>query len=666
MSGPEANGDEPKFKWGKKSHTGRVAEKPAYFYESFTYDGIEYFLYDSVYLHAANEPEPYIGKLLKAWEYGDPAMKRIKVLWFFRPIELQNWLGDHQPQKNELFLASGEGVGLANINPLEALVGKCSVICTSKDKRNHPPSELELKEADYIFYRVFDVSSYTISENIADKIGGVKVNLLFNRRGHRGPSAFLKVDANGGVKVQQTVVGNMVEEATLSMSKEGETDNKGPALPKESRDKLSVEPLQSTLEVLRMNHLPTTDNNKQSDADVNSANKSTSMVRHGNFQDEMKAVKRSRVLSSENALETGDSVNEPASADLGSSENRISKKMKLDDVPIQLIESLTELIPDKENTCVVIEKSKHDLNEDEKKTSHHVCEDVQAKIVKGSNSKDKMVSQLVKPSEQLTLCPEELKPKKPVAQSSENNVQPRTGKDSKLEDTIARKLVKSTKVVSSEELKSEVPSAKVFDKASKFDDREVARKVDTDRSKWFKELTWEEQMQKAQEHGKLVLLSNLDPSYNSAEVEEIIWSGFREKCKAKVLQFTSFSSPHCGQAFVIFMTREAAELVIKRLNEGCFMLSSGRPLVAAKRAPLLKENSTKFVGHLSIDKQRVINKEEWKRAVFTSHCSQPNTIEYEMALEWKLLQEQFGRCWKELYEQQGKELKGLKCRLKKE
>ncbi|KAF3787515.1 hypothetical protein EJ110_NYTH23062 [Nymphaea thermarum] len=485
MPGPEANGDDPKFKWGKKSHTGRVAEKPAYFYESFTYDGIEYFLYDSVYLHAANEPEPYIGKLLKAWEYGDPAMKRIKVLWFFRPIELQNWLGDHQPQKNELFLASGEGVGLTNINPLEALVGKCGVICTSKDKRNHPPSELELIEADYIFYRVFDVSSYTISENIADKIGGVKVNLLFNRRGHRGPSAFLKVDANGGVKVQQTAVGNMVEEAALSMSKEGETDDKGPALPKESREKLSVEPQQNTLEVLRMNHLPTTDNNKQSDADVNSANISTSMVTHGNFQDEMKAVKRSRVLSSENALETGDSANEPASADLGSSENRISKKMKLDDVPIKLIESLRELIPDKENTCVVKEKSKDDLNEDEKKTSHHVYEDVQTKIVKGSNSKDKMVSQLVKPSEQLNLCPEELKPKKPVAQSSENNVQPRTGKDSKLEDTIARKLVKSTKVVSSEELKSEVPSAKVFDKASKIGDREVARKVDTRQLGWI-------------------------------------------------------------------------------------------------------------------------------------------------------------------------------------
>lgn len=118
MSGSKSNGDEPTFKWGRRSHTGRVAGKPAYFYESFTYDGIEYFLYDSVYLHAVNEPEPHIGKLLKAWEYGDPATKKIKVLWFFRPVELRNWLRDHQSENNELFLASGEGAGLANVNPL--------------------------------------------------------------------------------------------------------------------------------------------------------------------------------------------------------------------------------------------------------------------------------------------------------------------------------------------------------------------------------------------------------------------------------------------------------------------------------------------------------------------------------------------------------------------
>ena len=39
-----------------------------------------------------------------------------------------------------------------------------------------------------------------------------------------------------------------------------------------------------------------------------------------------------------------------------------------------------------------------------------------------------------------------------------------------------------------------------------------------------------------------------------------------------------------------------------------------------------------------------------KEAVSTSHCSQPNTIEYEMAMEWCLLQERSDCAWKKLYE----------------
>ena len=38
-----------------------------------------------------------------------------------------------------------------------------------------------------------------------------------------------------------------------------------------------------------------------------------------------------------------------------------------------------------------------------------------------------------------------------------------------------------------------------------------------------------------------------------------------------------------------------------------------------------------------------------RKTVSTSHCSQPNTIEYEMAMEWRLLQEKSECWWKELY-----------------
>ncbi len=39
-----------------------------------------------------------------------------------------------------------------------------------------------------------------------------------------------------------------------------------------------------------------------------------------------------------------------------------------------------------------------------------------------------------------------------------------------------------------------------------------------------------------------------------------------------------------------------------------------------------------------------------KKAVSTSHCAQPNTIEYDMALEWCLLQERSNRWWNSLHE----------------
>ncbi|KAF6144484.1 hypothetical protein GIB67_025894 [Kingdonia uniflora] len=166
------------FEWGKKRSVGGK-NKVAQFYNSFTYDGIEYSLYDSVFLYKDGEPEPYIGKLVKIWE--QEHKRKVKVLWFFRPIDIEDWLGDHETLKNELFLASGDGIGLANINPLEAIAGKCNVVCTLKDKRNPQPSAKDIENADYIFYRTFDVLNHTISDTIDGNIAGIEVKFLFNK-----------------------------------------------------------------------------------------------------------------------------------------------------------------------------------------------------------------------------------------------------------------------------------------------------------------------------------------------------------------------------------------------------------------------------------------------------------------------------------------------------
>jgi len=108
--------DDISFSWGKKKGRGG-AKKEVQFYESFTFDGVEYSLYDSVYLYKEGEQEPYIGKLIKIWEPANQARK-VKILWFFHPSEISNHLRHEKVLENELFLASGDGVGLANINPL--------------------------------------------------------------------------------------------------------------------------------------------------------------------------------------------------------------------------------------------------------------------------------------------------------------------------------------------------------------------------------------------------------------------------------------------------------------------------------------------------------------------------------------------------------------------
>ncbi|PIM98243.1 hypothetical protein CDL12_29280 [Handroanthus impetiginosus] len=108
--------EEPDFEWGKKKGVGGK-KRDVQFYESFTYDGVDYDLYDCVYMYKQGEPVPYIGKIVKIWENPDKS-KKIKVHWFFRPSEITYYLRDIEVLENELLFASGDGKGLADLNPL--------------------------------------------------------------------------------------------------------------------------------------------------------------------------------------------------------------------------------------------------------------------------------------------------------------------------------------------------------------------------------------------------------------------------------------------------------------------------------------------------------------------------------------------------------------------
>ncbi|GKE25655.1 anti-silencing 1-like protein isoform X1 [Tanacetum coccineum] len=176
-SNPAVSGD-IKFKWGQKGRRGGKDPRMHY-YGSFTYDDVEYSLYDSVYMWSDGQPSPNIGKIVNIYE--TPLQKKmVKVVWYFRPAEVKMWLNGTHLLQNELFLASGEGQGLSNVNVLESISGKCNVVCTSKDKRNPQATEEELKMSDYVFYRTFDVKECKLSEIFPDKIAGVEVGNYFN------------------------------------------------------------------------------------------------------------------------------------------------------------------------------------------------------------------------------------------------------------------------------------------------------------------------------------------------------------------------------------------------------------------------------------------------------------------------------------------------------
>lgn len=112
--------DDHQFSWGLRK--GEIKQ-----YKSFTFEDIDYSLYDCVYLWRTGQREPDIGKLVRIMEM-ESHERKVEVVWFFRPSEIANWLGDIRPLQREIFLGCGHGKGLSNVNPL--------VICSHSKNYN--------------------------------------------------------------------------------------------------------------------------------------------------------------------------------------------------------------------------------------------------------------------------------------------------------------------------------------------------------------------------------------------------------------------------------------------------------------------------------------------------------------------------------------------------
>ncbi|XP_061964121.1 protein ANTI-SILENCING 1 isoform X2 [Populus nigra] len=533
------------FKWGKQRGVGGK-KKDVKFYESFSYDGVEYALYDSVYMYEEGEKEPYIGKLLKIWENADKT-KKVKVLWFFCPREISNYLGDEKTAENELFLASGEGVGSTNVNPLEAIAGKCNVVCSSKDSRNPQPSDEELQEADFVFYRTFDVGNCRILDKIDDKIAGIEVKVLLNRVGNQSSSGVPKLDSNKKEVSGNVVAANDTRILTRTESYLGEKATSSSHVKFNEVTKIndrlvdnSGETASSISKVKQISDIkPSLANQKSSPGENSASNLGLGEMtkvdkKEGIPSDIIDSSSKDDVGWSESKVDKvfADQVlieeKVKVAKDSGDLDDRPSKKAKLDDLAKASYD----------NKVKGVQKVSHDSNGSNSKSvaqTTPASEDKsKSNLTKDRHENNSGLSKRPKPDEKLTRLANGKFPEASLRQPSEEG--------SKTNCQI----------------------------------QEVTRRPEADRSKWFRGLPWEERMQTAHEQGTLVLLQNLDPSYTSAEVEDIIWHAFKQSCTVKMIQRTALASPHSGQAFVIFQKREVAEMAAAKLDEGCLMLSNGR------------------------------------------------------------------------------------------
>lgn len=754
------------FKWLKKRGFGGK-KKDIQFYESFVYDGVEYTLYDCVYMYKEGYPEPYIGKLIKIWEHSDK-IKKVKVQWFFYVWEILNYLGDTKALDKEIFLASGEGFGLANLNPLEAIAGKCNVVCVSKDSRNSQPSDEELKAADYIFYRTFDVQRCAILDKMDNIVGGLEIKYIFNRKEHENASSVPKLSSEGKEDTKNAT--GCDEALQLSSQKQPDMSNtlktdgndnqsmvnrniKGVAardvsvllVRKESLP--GVEPASEagmctgevaatsidiatntrckTLKTLHLSsqNPPDKSKNLQTDGKENPSLVKKNLKREAIARDvNGLLIERESVDGVKPASEAGEGTCEEAAAtvdiaktnwwkvDSNHEETKVSKvlanQVEVKERPKSARDSdnlkdrpgkkargdnsikdkeVKEKLPGHENgikACVTTSSSEEKSNDEHGKNSLRTGKGV--KSAKDSGDPEGRPSKKAKLDDSLKLSEDKnrnnvqklstnnnsnnAKDMKPTGISSEDKEKSRLALDSlgmkkgpnkeqpneKVRKLSNGKLPKVSAIESADE-----------DKETAYQEFEVTRRPDVDKSRWFREPPLEERLQSAYEHGALVLLQNLDPEYTSGEVEGIIWHAFKETCTAKMVQRTAISSPFSGQALIIFKNREAAERVMRKLDAGCLMLSNGRPVVGSiGPPPNLSGRQSPFFGHLVIDKIKHQMQREMKDAVSTSHCSQPNTIEYEMAMEWCALQSRSEKWWNKLYKQQREELKKLENNLK--
>eukprot|EP00250_Pteridium_aquilinum_P000928 c11112_g1_i1 orf=520-2169(-) len=170
-------------------------------------------------------------------------------------------------------------------------------------------------------------------------------------------------------------------------------------------------------------------------------------------------------------------------------------------------------------------------------------------------------------------------------------------------------------------------------------------------------------------HGRVLLIQNVDASFTSKDMCDLMMCAVEGCSGAQMLQRSGSLSALSGEALLVFETEGLADSALQQFEENCLILSGcRRPLIASKVKISDPGNIQRFPGHFPLDnfkpwKQR--QEEVMKKCFETCHFPDPNTVEFEMATEWRSLHAWLGSCWEQLCKIQREEMKVLLEKYKK-
>ncbi|KAI3522460.1 hypothetical protein L1887_00241 [Cichorium endivia] len=628
------------FEWLKKRGVGGK-KKEVQFYGSFKYDGVKYELYDCVYMYKEGLQEPYIGKLTKIWENADKS-KKVKVHWFFRPEEISKWLGDIKTLENEILFASGEGVGLANISPLEAIAGKCNVVCVSKDSRNPQPSDDQLKAADFVFHRTFDVESCTILDRMDEKVGGIEIKYIFNRREDESISTLPETTSHKKEENHNTITVTCSEQQqpltktvipnNLKDDTKDAQDKDTPNLVAETPPVQKIDENADKVEANKRKKTPTGSDKlhdqplKKMKLDDKNPPKEKQLELEAERLTDIPSKKSKVDSSKKSPVDHVNNLKADKNSEMSKSDKADKDETKVSKVPVDKERKKTRMESDKLDDRP-LKKMKSPPHEKQVEVEGENIERLtdlpskKSKVDSKPKDEDKLVRNVsnLKASGTSEEKPNVKNDKGKISDESESRILKKTkGEGSiikKNNSAINANGSNGKNLVTTEgKLKSDVVgsnnkddqlSKKKLSLKDMYQEFVVTPKPNADKAGWFRRPPWEQSLKNAYDQGTAILLHNMDPDYTSGEVEDIIWHAFTENCEAKILPRSAISSPHCYQALVLLKTKEAAQKVLAKLDEECLMLSNGRPLVATPCPPIIPRKNCKVFGHLSIARIKI-------------------------------------------------------------